>query len=107
MEYSFFAPLKIHNVLKDQAKGARIKLAKIAVEKNKKLIQDYSIEILSPSKTNQNNTPPPDNKQPETTDLPHSPRISTPSLLPDPHFSFRLRALYFNQLADSNSSQIL
>jgi len=58
--------LKIHTVLKDQVKGAKIKLVKTAVEKNKKLIQDFSVEVLSPGKVNgngngkvhdQNNTP--------------------------------------------------
>ena len=53
-EYTWFAPLKIHTVLKDQVKGARIKLVKTAVEKNKKLIQDYSVEVLSPGKVNGN-----------------------------------------------------
>lgn len=65
-EFSWFAPLKIHTVLKDQVKGAKIKLVKTAVEKNKKLIQDFSVEVLSPGKVNgngngkvhdQNNTP--------------------------------------------------
>ena len=53
-EFTWFAPLKIHTILKEQVKGAKIRLVKTAIEKNKKLIQDFSVEILSPGKINGN-----------------------------------------------------
>lgn len=69
-EFSFFAPEKIHNVLRDQVKGAKIKLVKTAVEKNKKLIQDYEIEVLSNGKKNGKATDPtPEQKSAELTHL--------------------------------------
>ena len=41
----FFAPEKVHETLKDHNKGTKFLLTKTAVEKNKKLVQDYVIEF--------------------------------------------------------------
>jgi hypothetical protein len=45
-EYSFFAPLSVHEQLKDKPKGTRFQLTKTAVQKGKKLITDFEIKFL-------------------------------------------------------------
>ena len=37
-EFNFFAPLKVHEALKDKAKGTKFQIIKTAVQKNKKLV---------------------------------------------------------------------
>jgi len=45
-EYSFFAPLKVHDALKDKPRGTRFQLTKTATQKGKKLVQDFEIKFL-------------------------------------------------------------
>ncbi len=54
-EYSFFAPLKVHEALKDKPKGTKFQLIKTAKEKNKKLVTDFEIKFLDNGKEVQNN----------------------------------------------------
>jgi len=49
-EYSFFASLKVHEALKDKPKGTRFQLTKTAIQKGKKLVQDFEIKFLNNSK---------------------------------------------------------
>ena len=48
-EYSFFAPLKVHEALKDKPRGTRFQLTKTATQKGKKLVQDFEIKFLNGS----------------------------------------------------------
>ena len=50
VEYSFFAPLKVHNELVNKDRGTKIQLTKTATQKGKKLIQDYEIMFLDNGK---------------------------------------------------------
>ena len=45
-EYSFFAPLSVHQQLKDKPKGTKFQVTKTAIEKNKKLVTDFDIKFL-------------------------------------------------------------
>ncbi len=45
-EFNFFAPLKVHEALKDKSRGTRFQLIKTAKEKNKKLVTDFEIKFL-------------------------------------------------------------
>ena len=45
-EYSFFAPLSVHEQLRDKPKNTKFEITKTATQKGKKLIQDYQIEFL-------------------------------------------------------------
>ena len=49
-EFNFFAPLKVHEALKDKPKGTKFQLIKTAKEKNKKLVTDFEITFLSNGK---------------------------------------------------------
>ena len=53
-EYNFFAPLKVHEVLKDKPRGTKFQITKTAVQKNKKLVTDFEIKF---SNSNQKVTP--------------------------------------------------
>ena len=53
-EYSFFAPLKVHEALKDKPRGTQFQITKTAVQKNKKLVTDFEIKF---SNSNQKVTP--------------------------------------------------
>ena len=44
-EYSFFAPLKVHDALKDKTRGTKFQITKTAVQKNKKLVTDFEIKF--------------------------------------------------------------
>ena len=44
-EYSFFAPLKVHEALKDKPRGTKFQITKTAVQKNKKLVTDFEIKF--------------------------------------------------------------
>ena len=44
-EYSFFAPLKVHEALKDKPRGTKFQITKTAVQKNKKLVTDFAIKF--------------------------------------------------------------
>ena len=46
-EYSFFAPLKVHEALKGKPRGTRFELTKTATQKGKKLVQDFEIKFLN------------------------------------------------------------
>ena len=46
-EYSFFAPLKVHEALKDKSKGTKFQLTRTATQKGKKLVQDFEIKFLN------------------------------------------------------------
>jgi len=45
-EYSFFAPLSVHEQLKDKPKGTKFQLTKTAKQNGKKLITDFDIKFL-------------------------------------------------------------
>jgi hypothetical protein len=45
-EYSFFAPLSVHEQLRDKPKGTKFQLTKTATQKGKKLVQDYEVKFL-------------------------------------------------------------
>ena len=45
-EYSFFAPLSVHEQLRDKPKNTKFEITKTATQKGKKLIQDYQIKFL-------------------------------------------------------------
>jgi hypothetical protein len=52
-EYSFFAPLSVHDQLKDKPKGTKFQLTKTATQKGKKLVTDYEIKLLDNGKQNE------------------------------------------------------
>ena len=45
-EYSFFAPLSIHEQLKNKPKGTKFQITKTATQKGKKLVTDFDIKFL-------------------------------------------------------------
>ncbi len=49
-EYSFFAPLKVHEALKDKPRGTKFQITKTAIEKNKKLVTDFEIKFSNNDK---------------------------------------------------------
>lgn len=49
-EYSFFAPLSVHEQLKDKSRGTKFQLTKTATQKGKKLVTDFEITFLSNGK---------------------------------------------------------
>ena len=49
-EYSFFAPLKVHEALKDKPRGTKFQITKTAVQKNKKLVTDFEIKFSNNDK---------------------------------------------------------
>ncbi|MBT8387642.1 MAG: hypothetical protein KJO12_09550 [Ignavibacteria bacterium] len=53
-EFNFFAPLKVHEELKDKPRGTRFQLTKTATQKGKKLVQDFMIKLLDNGKEVQN-----------------------------------------------------
>ncbi len=44
-EYSFFAPLSVHNQLKDKPKGTKFQITKTAAQKGKKLVTDFEVKF--------------------------------------------------------------
>jgi len=46
-EFNFFAPLKVHEALKNKSRGTRFQLTKTATQKGKKLVQDFEIKFLN------------------------------------------------------------
>ena len=55
-EYSFFAPTEVHELLKDQVKGTEAIITKVAVQKGKKLVTSYDVQIINQNKTQSTNT---------------------------------------------------
>ena len=49
-EYSFFAPLSVHEKLKSKQRGTAFTITKTAVQKGKKLVTDFEITFLSNGK---------------------------------------------------------
>jgi hypothetical protein len=45
-EYSFFAPLSVHEQLRDKSKGTKFQITKIATQKGKKLVTDFEVKFL-------------------------------------------------------------
>ena len=45
-EYSFFAPISVHEQLKDKAKGTKFQITKTAAQKGKKLVTDFEVKFL-------------------------------------------------------------
>ena len=45
-EFSFFAPLSVHEQLKNKPKGTKFQLTKTATQRGKKLITDFEIKFL-------------------------------------------------------------
>jgi hypothetical protein len=50
-EYSFFAPLSVHEQLKNKPKGTKFQIKKTATQKGKKLVTDYEIKFPNNDKT--------------------------------------------------------
>ncbi len=46
-EYSFFAPLSVHEQLKSKQRGTAFTITKNAVQKGKKLVTDFQIKFLN------------------------------------------------------------
>ena len=46
-EYSFFAPLSVHEQLKDKPKGTIFQMTKTATQRGKKLVTDHTVEFLN------------------------------------------------------------
>jgi len=50
-EYSFFAPLSVHEQLKDKPKGSKFQITKTATQKGKnKLVTDFEVKFLDNGK---------------------------------------------------------
>lgn len=49
-EFNFFAPLKVHEALKEKSRGTKFQLVKTAVQKGRKLVQDYEIKFSNNDK---------------------------------------------------------
>ena len=49
-EYSFFAPLSVHEKLKDKRKGTNFTITKTATQKGKKLVTNFEIKFLDNGK---------------------------------------------------------
>jgi len=49
-EYSFFAPLSVHEQLKGKRRGTQFQITKTAVQKNKKLVTDFEIKFSNNDK---------------------------------------------------------
>ena len=49
-EYSFFAPLSVHEQLKDKRKGEKFTITKTATQKGKKLVTDFEIKFSNNDK---------------------------------------------------------
>jgi len=45
-EYSFFAPLSVHEQLKDKPKGSKFQIIKTATQKGKKIVTDFEVKFL-------------------------------------------------------------
>ena len=56
-EYSFFAPLSVHEKLKDKRKGEKFTITKTATQKGKKLVTDFEITFLSNGKEEKKDLP--------------------------------------------------
>jgi len=60
-EYSFFAPLKIHERLKGKSKkGTEFTITKTATQKGKRLVTDFDIKFLDNGKDEKKSKPKPD-----------------------------------------------
>ena len=59
-EFNFFAPLKVHEALKDKSRGTKFQLTKTAQQKGKKLVQDFEIKFLDNGKDEKKSKPKPD-----------------------------------------------
>ena len=60
-EYSFFAPLKVHEQLKGKSKkGTAFTITKTATQKGKKLITDFEVKFLDNGKDEKKSKPKPD-----------------------------------------------
>ena len=49
-EYSFFAPLSVHEQLKSKQRGTAFTITKNAVQKGKKLVTDFEVKFLDNGK---------------------------------------------------------
>jgi hypothetical protein len=49
-EYSFFAPLSVHEQLKDKRRGTQFQITKTAMQKGKKLVTDFEIKFSNNDK---------------------------------------------------------
>jgi len=49
-EYNFFAPLKVHEALKDKSRGTKFQITKTAVQKGRKLVTDFEIKFSNNDK---------------------------------------------------------
>jgi len=59
-EFNFFAPLKVHEALKNKSRGTKFQLTKTATQKGKKLVQDFEIKFLDNGKDEKKSKPKPD-----------------------------------------------
>ena len=55
-EYSFFAPLSVHEQLKDKPKGTKFQLTRTATQKGKKLVTDYEVKFQNNGIKKEENT---------------------------------------------------
>jgi len=62
-EYSFFAPLSVHEQLKNKTKGTQFQLTKTAKQNGKKLVQDYEIKFFGNGKEEKKSEPKPDDSE--------------------------------------------
>jgi hypothetical protein len=49
-EYSFFAPISVHEQLKDKRRGTQFQITKTAIQKGKKLVTDFEIKFSNNDK---------------------------------------------------------
>jgi hypothetical protein len=49
-EYSFFAPLSVHEQLKEKRRGTQFQITKTAIQKGKKLVTDFEIKFSTTDK---------------------------------------------------------
>ena len=59
-EYSFFAPLSVHEQLKNKPKGTKFQLTKTATQNGKKLVTDFEIKFLNNGKEEKRAEPMPE-----------------------------------------------
>ncbi len=58
-EYSFFAPLSVHEQLKSKPRGTKFEITKTAQQKGKKLVQDYEVMFLDDGREKKEELPEP------------------------------------------------
>ena len=57
VEYSFFAPLKVHEQLKNKSRGTSFEIIKTVQQKGKKLVTDFEVTFISVGKEEKKSEP--------------------------------------------------